>query len=492
MTEETQTSAIDDKKETTAPPDPGSETKTFFINLSKNLLYLLIVIVVGAAILWSARVAQTNLMPTDLACAPFTMSQVNINKGKPVCVNIDVVKMKNEEGKNEIKSTKIEFDINENMNFVKYGIFGINYIRYLTDSSDSNPYTLFIGTIQQKMYVNYSSMINSFYNILNQNCSESVIIFIIPLIFSYIISGITIINYIYGIILWFTNLYLLFSTQTDCYQEPMVGADGMPILDDNGIPMTKNGKIWGSEPGEMWRQWYWAIFYIILSFILITFIFLIITILLIINTFSCLFLPLSIVAKIKGSPDEKPYTFSTLLGNILKYKMSVIMYIISYFLITDASSIFGGIGAFVAIIACIFIYSFYPNIYQQYIPTDSTPTIGLESYNQAQKFCKGDFTPADFCDITHPRTWTEWFYGENSPTSVGSMAVAQPVSVYDLKLLSKKTEIYEPPATPIATPVTTPVTTPIATPIAVPSAPPAPPAPEPIARATPTGSTKLI
>ena len=229
--------------------------------------------------------------------------------------------------------------------------------------------------------------------------------------------------------MWFTNLYLLFSVQTSCFEENMLGADGTPILDDSNKPMKKIGKIWEYTDGEMWKQWYWAIFYIFISFMLITLIFFIISILLFLNSLSCLFLPLLMVAKVKDSPDNKSYTFSTLLGNILKYKMSVIMYIISYFLITDASSTFGGIGAFVAIIACIFIYAFYPNIYKQYIPTDPTSTIGLVSYKQAQKFCsKVDLDIPKDCNIPHQKSWFEWLFGDDLPSSVSSMAAAEPIA----------------------------------------------------------------
>jgi hypothetical protein len=112
-------------------------------------------------------------------------------------------------------------------------------------------------------------------------------------------------------------------------------------------------------------------------------------------------------AKIKDSNDE-PYTFYRLLNNILLYKMSVIMYIVSFFVVSDAYAALGGLGAFIAIIACVFIYSFYPNIYQQFKPTDATSTIKLETYKQAHKFCSKKNLPKADCDMEHTQTWFEW------------------------------------------------------------------------------------
>ena len=412
MSDTSETSAIDDKKQTTTSPasDPVTETRTFFGALVNQLFHLFIVIVAGGAMLWSARVSQTNLMPTDLNCDPFTYSNTEINKGQPIIVNIDVVKMKNDQGKPGIKSTKLEFDIKQNMDIIKFGILGLDSIREWTDGPDSSPFTLYLGTIWQKMAANYSNMMNTFYNILNQNCSESVIIFIMPYIILFVLMGIGILNGFYGYFLWFMNLYLLFSIQKDCFQEPIFDADGSPILKDDGTPLTKTRKIWEYTKGEMGRQWYWAILYILIAFFsfswagsLILFYFLVR------SAISCLFLPLLMVAKVKDSSEQKEYTFSTLLTNIFKYKMSVIMYIVSFFIVSDAYSALGALGAFIAIIACFFVYSFYPDIYKQFKPLDPESTDGLALFKQAQKVCSEKKYERGVCEgIEGSRTWIEW------------------------------------------------------------------------------------
>lgn len=430
MSDTSETSAIDDKKQTTSAPstDPVTESKTFFGALVNQLFHLFVVIVAGGAMLWSARVSQTNLMPTDINCEPFAYSNTSINKGVPITVNIDVVKMKDDKGVDKIKSTKLEFDIQKNMDIIKFGILGLDSIREWTDGPDSTPFTLYLGTIWQKMAANYSNMMNSFYNILNENCSESVIIFIMPYIIVFVLIGLGIINGFYGYFLWFMNLYLLFSIQKDCFQEPVFDSDGSPILKDDGTPMTKTRKIWEYTKGEMGRQWYWAILYILVAFFsfswagsLILFYFLVR------SAISSLFLPLLMVAKVKDSPEQKEYTFSSLLTNIFKYKMSVIMYIVSFFIVSDAYSALGALGAFIAIIACFFVYSFYPDIYKQFKPVDPESTDGLALYKQAHKVCTEKKHERGVCEGLEPsRSWIEWtkswFSSPEQNTSSGTTA----------------------------------------------------------------------
>jgi len=68
----------------------------------------------------------------------------------------------------------------------------------------------------------------------------------------------------------------------------------------------------------------------------------------------------------------KKYTLMDTFMNIIEYKMRVIMFIVSYFVISDAYSSYGSYSALVAIIACLLLY-FFTDIYKQYIPENKTP-----------------------------------------------------------------------------------------------------------------------
>jgi phosphotransferase system glucose/maltose/N-acetylglucosamine-specific IIC component len=91
--------------------------------------------------------------------------------------------------------------------------------------------------------------------------------------------------------------------------------------------------------------------------------------------------------KSKNSQTGKPYGVLETIKNILKFKMNIIMIILSYFIIASASSNFGGYAAFVAVVACIILY-FFSSVYHQYTPkaTDHS-SFGLGDFVQAEKIC---------------------------------------------------------------------------------------------------------
>jgi hypothetical protein len=420
MSDTSETSAIDEKKESTnpSPTDPATETSTFFTNLVWQLFYLFILIIAGGSMLWSAKVAQTGLMPTDIDAEPFNSNTLQI---PPVPINIDVVKTKDDSGDPIIKSTKIEFPVEENMNIIKFGIFGLESIREWTDGPKSSPFWVYLGTIWQKMSVNLSSTMSSFYNILNQTCSESVIIFIIPyllfFISPFIFMGLGLVNLFYGVFLWFSQIPLLFSERDGCYEEGVFNKEGEPVYEkelDKGtgkwvnkldedrepIQIMKTRIKWRVPDGAMKTHWGRSILYTIFAILgliwgvgpFMIFYFGLR------STLSALFLPFYFKANIlgeNGNPiDEKGkpknYTWSTAIANIIKYKLSVIMYIVSYLIIKDAYLSLGTLGAVIAIVACIIVYSFYPNIYKQ--QTDvANATQDLASYDRPTP-SKNEFT----------------------------------------------------------------------------------------------------
>jgi hypothetical protein len=87
--------------------------------------------------------------------------------------------------------------------------------------------------------------------------------------------------------------------------------------------------------------------------------------------------------------DSKRYTFSKMFQNFLIYKKNMWMIILSLRMIQLASSTMGANAGVSAILACIFMYWFFPAVYQKYIPgIDRHATLGLQLYNQAKKRCE--------------------------------------------------------------------------------------------------------
>ena len=418
MSDSSETPAIDEKKETTnpTPTDPATEAGTFFSNLGGQLLTLIIVIIAGGLMLWSARVAQTNLMPTLIDAEPFTSAALSLATSP---VNINVVKTKDDNGEPIIKSTKIEFPFEENMRIIKYGLFGLESIRDWTDGPKSTPFWRYLGTIYEKMIVNYVSNVNNFYNILNTNCSESVIVFLMPYLLFFIWPFVLLtsgaINSFYGLFLLFYEIPKLFSEKEGCYKEPIFNIKG-PVYekdyfdgekkewvykkDEAGIPIPemKTRVKWDDPPNattDNRLRYFWYIFLAICSIFLQVGPFTLFCFS-IRSLFTALFLPLCMQANlVDSSSDEKektppkPYTWKGAIVDILKYKLSIIMYIVSYFVVKDANLSLGTMGAVIAVVACVIVYSFYPNIYKSSTGEGAGLSEGLvDSYQESK-----DYTP---------------------------------------------------------------------------------------------------
>ena len=101
-------SAIKNKKG--PAPITMKESSSFLLTLLGKLFVLGIVVVVGTCLVYTCRVAQSNILPTDMNFTPYTDVIPTIVGGDKV-VNIDIVKTA--EG---IFSTKLIFPLAENMN----------------------------------------------------------------------------------------------------------------------------------------------------------------------------------------------------------------------------------------------------------------------------------------------------------------------------------------------------------------------------------------
>ena len=395
MSDLSETSVIDKKKLTSTSINPSSDSGNFFMNVVYQLLFLIVFIITGGAMLWSAKIAQTNLIPTDLYCEPFANSTPSNSSGSTE-VNIDVLKIKNQDGTSTIKSTKLEFPSEKNMYTIRDGYLGS--IRKWVDGKDSNSFSLYQGTVCTKMAVNYATMISGFYNMLNQNCSESTIIFLMPMLIPFILFFAGLINWFYGYILWLTQIYLIFSEDKGCYEEDELvktktnGPDGKPIVSYEQTKIKR--KLWVYENGATkgWWSTFLYILYTVLAFLSLSTIGTLVILYYLIRVSSTiLFLPLFFNAYIKpkdgSSETEKtPYTFRTALFNIFKYKLNIIMYSVSYAIMRAAYSSNGTLGIFITLVGCLIVFSFYPKVYKQ--ETDNPNlTEGMVSTEQTIKKC---------------------------------------------------------------------------------------------------------
>jgi uncharacterized membrane protein len=90
-------------------------------------------------------------------------------------------------------------------------------------------------------------------------------------------------------------------------------------------------------------------------------------------------------AKIESNKEE--YGVLDTIKNIFKFKLNIIMIIISIMVIADISTNFGGYSALLSIVACGILY-FFSSVYSPYSikPTDYSSS-GLGDYEKAVQTC---------------------------------------------------------------------------------------------------------
>lgn len=346
------TSAIDDKKNKSEKPK--NALLSFSLSVFNQLLTLGIILLIGSLFLYTGKVAQSNILPTCLAFAPYTDVAPPI---KELPVDINIVKT----GKG-IWSTKLKFPLDENLKTIEKTL---GALKNMINGPKTSVFKLYIATTLQEVIACNFKIINTIYNFINEFVPETLIVILGPFLsfFIYILTGL--IDTFYLMFLWFYNIHLLFSEKTE----------------------TATSTNWIS--GDMWGilTWYWSLFYIfwfIIAFFLVGMGLIIPILSFLISTF-CIFFPLFM--KSKNATTGKPYGLGETIKNILKFKMSIIMILMSINIIISANSNFGGYSAFVAIVACILLY-FFTGIYQQYTPKGiDHSTSGLGDYVQAEKEC---------------------------------------------------------------------------------------------------------
>lgn len=109
---------------TTTPSNPLGYATTLF----RQLFTFGIMIVIGTTMVYSGKVAQANILPTNINCFPYTNVTPTIDR---VDVDINVVKVK----QGEVYSTKLEFDQTKNMKIMEEGFLG--FLKRMTEHKES-------------------------------------------------------------------------------------------------------------------------------------------------------------------------------------------------------------------------------------------------------------------------------------------------------------------------------------------------------------------
>ena len=369
---ENKDNAINNKRESKKNKKPKKpDFKNFIKTFGTQVFTFIISLFLGAVVLYSARAAQTNLLPTCLNEQPFNDITADI---KSIDVDFNIFG-----SGDSIKSTKINFPVEENSNLIDKGMF-FKSLKSMMDPKNpsATAFSLFFATIFQKMIAMHFSVSSGIFKTINSSLSELFIILLGPFLYLFSIIIPFIVDMWYFLYVWFFNLDILNSQKHEMRVNANSGKRGPAVI----------GKalIWKKESSQ-----FWSIIYMIISICLFLFSILPTLGLVFAMLFLLMYSIIPYTAHLKSyfaTDSTKSYGVLSVFKDIFINKTYIFMYIISIFLIMDANSFLSNYSAFLAFIGCLILY-FFTSMYDSNKPTaveHITPGIG--GYEVPSRHCK--------------------------------------------------------------------------------------------------------
>ena len=321
MSESSDTSAIDEKKEESNSSNKGdylSNIGTFLSSVFALFLVVTIYYTGSGLLLYVCKLAQSNILPTDVHCSPYTDSKPNIQE---IETNIFPT------GGDSPLSMKLSFPYDEynSKNYI------LDMFREYKNEPKSNFLANYlISIIETVINFNYLAF-NKVLDMLN-GLPEILLVVFGPVIVAFISTLIFIADHLYLIYLWFAQMGWFFKTNTNN------SGTGNPIWEDVTVVSPFN---YGCAIGLV-------ILFAILFFFSLPFI----SILAGLSMSWCIFSCISYKAKMGG----KTITALPIIKYTFKYYKNIIMSIISLFVVLNAFSILGPIPGLISILTLALIY----------------------------------------------------------------------------------------------------------------------------------------
>ena len=348
------TNVLDEKKKESSS---SSNTTDNGFKIGKFISSIVIIIIIvlcyfgsSGLILYVCKLAQSNILPTEEKCFPYTNDNPNIQNIKTnLFTTFTEPKM----------SVKLEFPYNE---YNASNAILDNCREYKQTSSSHFLANYLISIIESQIQLNYS-IINLIMNMMN-DIPETIIVLLGPIIISIIYTLNLIINLIYFVYLWFAKMYWFFKTNKNDTNK------GKPDWDDVTLLNPIN--------------WCFGFGLVILFTILF---FIGLPIISFIPFFALLWCMFSSIMY-KGLINNKDVNAFTIVKDVLKYYKINITTIISLFLILISFSILGTVpGIFSIITICLIYYGIIQlNIFTPIPISDLSQVV---SNKQAKKTCAG-------------------------------------------------------------------------------------------------------
>ena len=193
------TQAIDDKKDSTSTEtnDMAKNVGKFLVSVLAVTAFIIIHFFIGTLVLYSCKVGQSNILPTNENCFPYTDNIPNIESIKTniftTMFTDPQVSLKIQFPYDKSNSKNLFLDILRNYKHEPYSYFLLNY---------------FISIIEALMALNFTfanAVLNGF-NML----PEPLILLLGPIVIPIVATCIIILNTFYGMYLWFAKMSWFF------------------------------------------------------------------------------------------------------------------------------------------------------------------------------------------------------------------------------------------------------------------------------------------
>ena len=351
MSEPSDTSAIDEKKEESSSSNKGdyiSNIGSFITSVIVMFIAITVYYTGSGLILYACKLAQSNILPTDIHCSPYTDSEPNI---QPIKTNIFTT------GGESPLSMKLSFPYNE------YN--SKNYILDMFREYKNEPRSNFlanylISMIETIINFNYSAF-NKILDMLN-GLPEIILVIFGPVIVAFISTLIFIVDHFYLIYLWFAQMGWFFKTNTN----------------DSGTGNPKWEDVTFMSPFNYWCAVWLVILFCILFFFSLPFI----TILASLSMSWCIFSCITYKAEMGG----KIISALPIIKDTFKYYKTLIMSILSFFVVVNAFGKLGTIPGIFSILTLLLIYFGIISI-DLFNPSSKENLSPVVSFNQAKKTC---------------------------------------------------------------------------------------------------------
>ena len=358
MSSSSDTSAIDEKQSELNSSGKGeiySNITGFITSIITIIILIGIYFSSSGLILYACKLAQSNILPTEIHCRPYEETQPNI---QPIETNIFTT------------NTEPALSMKMSFSYDKYNASNqvLDMIRQYKNQSDSNFLgNYLISIIESLIHMNYF-VFNKILNIFNENLPESVIVTLSPILVGIILSIVFFHDHLYLIYLWFANMGWFFKKNSN------ESGKGQPKWDD--VTMA--------SPVDYGLAICLVMLFIFVFFIGFPFLSIIVFFTIVWCVFSCI--------AYKANMGGNIISVAPIIQDVFKYYKIPIMGFFSFLVIVIAFTKLGTTPGIFSVITLMLIYYGIITI-DMFSPIAKDNLSKVVSYEQAKKTC--DFKPVE-------------------------------------------------------------------------------------------------